>query len=95
MAAPSPRVLETDTSAQRVDENNNNTTNEPPRVVETTTTTTALDQFRNRLRTKTVHDSGQSRLVRTNLERKYIRLQKKTYHKPPVLQLENHLKTEH
>jgi hypothetical protein len=48
MAAPSPRVLETDTSAPRVDENNNNSSNQPPRVVETTTT--ALDQLRNRLR---------------------------------------------
>jgi hypothetical protein len=42
MAAPSPRVLETDTSAPRVDKNNNNNntnSNQPPRVAETTTTT--------------------------------------------------------
>jgi hypothetical protein len=49
MAAPSPRVLETDTSAPRVDEknnnnnnnNNNHNSNQSPRVVNTTTT--ALD----------------------------------------------------
>jgi hypothetical protein len=58
MAAPSPRVLETDISAPRVDENNNNNnnnSNQPPRVVETTTTTTAtataIDPLRNRLKT--------------------------------------------
>jgi hypothetical protein len=42
MAAPSPRVLETDTSAPRVDENNKNSSNQSPRV-NTTTTTTTLD----------------------------------------------------
>jgi hypothetical protein len=64
MAVPSPRVLETDTSAPRVDENNNS---QPPRVVDTTiTTTTALDQLRNRLGTKAVHNSGGSRSIRTD-----------------------------
>jgi hypothetical protein len=68
MAAPSPRVLETDTSAPRVDENNNS---QPPRVVDTTiTTTTALYQLRNKLRTKAVHSSERSRTVRTNSVRK-------------------------
>jgi hypothetical protein len=73
MAAPSPRVLKTDTSAPRVYENNHNNSNQPPRVIKTTTTTTtttALDQLRNRLRIKSVHDSGGSRPVRTNLVRK-------------------------
>jgi hypothetical protein len=46
MAAPSPRVLETVTSAPRVDENNNSS-NQSPKVINTTitttTTTTALD----------------------------------------------------
>jgi hypothetical protein len=65
MAAPSPRMLETDTSTPRVDENNSN---QPPRVVETTTT--AINRLRNRLRTKSVHNSGGSRPVRTNLVRK-------------------------
>jgi hypothetical protein len=63
MAAPSPRVLETDTSAPRVDENNNNNNNQPPRVVETTT---AIDRLRNRLATKSVHNSERPRQTRTN-----------------------------
>ena len=61
MAAPSPRVLETDTSTPRVDEN---TSNQPPRVVETTTT--AIDQLKKKLRTKSVHSSERPRTVRTN-----------------------------
>jgi hypothetical protein len=83
MAAPSPRVLETDTSAPSVDENNNNNSNQSPRVVNTTTTTTTtVDRLRNRLRTnpvrnqsqnelatKSVRNSGRSRQVRTNAVR--------------------------
>jgi hypothetical protein len=77
MAAPSPRVLETDTISPRVDENNNNNSNQPPRVVDTKITTT-LDWVRNRLRTylvrkqsqnesatKPFHNSGRSRPERT------------------------------
>jgi hypothetical protein len=67
MAAPSPRVLETDTSAPRVDKNNHN--NQPPRVIEKPTTT-AIDRLRNRLNTKSAHNRGRSRLVRTNSVRK-------------------------
>jgi hypothetical protein len=80
MAAPSPRVLETGTSAPRVDENNNNNNknNQPPRVVDTTTTPT-VDRLRNRVRTnpvpnqppieittRSVKNSGRSRHARTN-----------------------------
>jgi hypothetical protein len=67
MAVPSPRVLETATSAPRVDENDNNITNQSPRVGNTTTTTaTALDQLQNRLATKSVQNSARSRQLRTN-----------------------------
>jgi hypothetical protein len=99
MAAPSPRVLETDTSSPRVDENdNNNNNNQSPRVVDTTTTTTtttALEQLRNRLRTKSVHNSGGPRPVRTKLVHNNNRLRKKTYHIPLILQLEKLSKREH
>jgi hypothetical protein len=78
MAAPSPRVLETDEAAPRVGENNNNNNNnnnngnQSSRVntITTTTTTTALDRWQNRLKTKSVHNSERSRPVRTNLVRK-------------------------
>jgi hypothetical protein len=61
MAAPSPRVLETDTSAPRVNENNNNSSNQSPRVKTTRiTTTTALYRLRNRVRTNPVRNQTQN-----------------------------------
>jgi hypothetical protein len=81
MAAPSPWVSETDTSAPRVDENNNNNnnnSNQPPRVVDTKTTTTAIDRLRNRVRTNPVRNQSQNELTTKSVQNSAGSRQEKT-----------------